>query len=439
MIGGRNMNTEVKMDIISSETYRRKIVRKNIILVLLGQLVSLFGSGIYSFAIALYILDKTGSGLNFSLTIVLSTLPMVILGPISGIVADRIDRKKMIVALDILSGIIVLALFGLSIADELRVIYVYGTTLLLSICSTFFGTTFLAATPNLVDDKNLTRVNSLSESISAIASISGPLLGGAIYALIDIKVFLLINGLSFVFSGISEMFIDFKARQKIYGIIDENKDNKKKGSMCKDFIEGIKYIATQKWLVALGSIAVLFNMFVIMGLTVPMAYITRKIWGFSDMQYGLLNIMFSVGMLVASIVLSILPQAKSNYKRLVTCMGIFSIGIFSVGILTSEKLFRFSNVTYLIILLIMYAIMSISSTFVDVPIGVTMQKGVPNDKLGRVYGVIVPLAQGLTPVGAIIGGVLVDNISPWILPLSCGIIIMILTIFMTHIEELKDI
>ncbi len=215
-------------------------------------------------------------------------------------------------------------MFGLSIVDKLRLVYIYGTTLLLSICSTFFETTLLVAMPNLVDHKNLTRVNSLSESISASASILGPFLGSAVYAIMNIKLFLLINGLSFVFSGISEIFIDFKVRQKNDGSIDEKEGNEKEASMFKDFIDGIKYICTQKWLVALGAIAVLFNMFIIMGLTVPVAYITRKIWGFTDLQYGLLNIMFSVGM-------------------------------------------------------------SISSTLVDIPIGVTIQKRVPNEKLGRVY------------------------------------------------------
>lgn len=87
----------------------------------------------------------------------------------------------------------------------------------------------------------------------------------------------------------------------------------------------------------------------------------------------------------------------------------------------------------------MYIIISISATFVDIPISVSMQKRIPNEKLGRVYGVIIPLAQGLTPLGAIMAGLVINNVYPWILPLVCGVILMILTLFMTRVKDLKGI
>lgn len=124
--------------------------------------------------------------------------------------------------------------------------------------------------------------------------------------LIDIKTFLLINALSFIFSGISEMFIDFNVREKIYADVAENEQPVKQGNILLDFVDGIKYIKSQKWLIALGAVAIFFNMFLLMGLTIPLSYITRTVWGFSNLQYGLLNIMFSVRMLLASVVLSTL-------------------------------------------------------------------------------------------------------------------------------------
>jgi MFS family permease len=77
-----------------NEKKLKKAVRKNIILLLLGQSVSLFGTSIYTFAISLYILSTTGSGFNFSLSLALGTLPGVLFSPISGVIADRFDRKK---------------------------------------------------------------------------------------------------------------------------------------------------------------------------------------------------------------------------------------------------------------------------------------------------------------------------------------------------------
>lgn len=418
----------------------KRIVKRNIILLLMGQLVSLFGSSIYSFAISLYILQVTGSGLNFALTLALGTLPRVIFGPIAGVVADRFDRKKMVVLLDILSGVVVLSLLSLSLIDQLRLIYIYTTTFLLSTCSTFFNTPLQASIPNLVDDENLTKVNSLSQAISSISSIIGPFVGGLAFAIIDIRLFLLVNGISFIFSGISEMFIDFNIKEKINGKNTEKQSNKKPSkSFFGDLKEGLRYIATQKWLVVLGSFVIFFNVLTMIGLTIPIPYIVREVWGFSSQQYGLLNMMFPMGMLVASLVLSILPQAKSNYRRMITCIFVFSIVILSVGILTSELLFKLHNGYYLIILMLLYIIMATASVFINVPVGVTMQKLVPNDKLGRVQGTLGTLAMGLSPLGAIIGGVLVDLINPWILPASCGVIMIFLTLFMAKVEELKSI
>lgn len=437
------MNTAINAMPLINEKKKNNVVKKNMILLLMGKLVSLFGSSIYSFAISLYILKVTGSGLNFSLTLALGTLPRVVFGTISGVIADRFDRKKMVVGLDILSGLVVLGLLGLSIFDSLRLSYIYIATLLLSTCSTFFVTPLTASIPNIVDDENLTRVNSLSEAISSIATIAGPFIGGLVFALIDIRLFLLVNGLSFILSGISEMFIDFNAREKIYGIVENNKkekNNKKaKGSFFGDLKEGIEYMITQKWLIVLSTFVIFFNLFTMIGLTIPIPYIVTKIWGFSSKQYGLLNMMFPVGMLIASLALSVLPQAKSNYKRIISCILTFSLVIFFVGIVTSEILFSLNNIQYLVILMISYIIMASASIFINVPVSVTMQKLIPDDKRGRVYGTIGTLAMGLSPLGAIIGGLLVDSINPWILPMACGVIMIVLTIFMATVDEIKAI
>lgn len=437
------MDNIIDSKVITNEKKNKKMVKKNIILLLLGQLVSLFGSSIYSFAISLYILEVTGSGLNFSLTLALGTLPRVLFGPVSGVAADRFDRKKMVVMLDILSGVVVLGLLGLSLIDQLRLSYIYITTFLLSTCSIFFNIPLSASIPNLVDDENLTRVNSLSHSVSSISMIAGPFFGGIVFALVDIRLFLLVNGLSFIFSGISETFIDFNAREKMYGkveySIEEKPNTKNKNNFFRDLKEGLKYIMTQKWLIVLGSFVVFFNMFIMIGLTVPVPYIVREVWGFSSQQYGLLNMMYPVGMFIGSIALSILPQAKNNYKRLILCIFLFSIMIFFVGIITSEMLWILANAQYLIILMISYGVLAISSIFINVPVNVTMQRLIPDDKRGRVQGTLGTLAMGLSPIGAVVGGALVDLIKPWILPMACGAIMIILTIVMTRVDELKVI
>jgi MFS family permease len=426
--------------LIANEKKIKKIVNSNIIILLLGQLVSLFGSSIYSFAMSLYILQATSSALNFSLTLALSTIPKVIMGPISGVISDKVDRKKMIVIMDILSGIAILSLFTVSYFDELRLIYVYIATVILSICNTFFDTPLQASIPNIVDDNNIAKVNSLSQSVRAITQIAGPFVGGLIFTVIDIKLFLLLNGLSFVFSGISEMFINFKVRVMIEGKIGEIKDvSNKKTGFFKDLIEGLQYIKSQKWLIVIFIFAVFINLFLMMGLTVPVPYIVNELWGFSSKQYGALVTIFPIGMLVGSLILSLVPQAEKNYKRIVIGSLVFGISILSVGILVSEALFTLNNIQYLIILMIIHFSIAIACMFINIPLHVTIQKLIPDDKRGRVFGIMTTLVMGLSPIGAIIAGALMDVIPPYILPISCGAILVIMTILMSRTEGLKNI
>ncbi|EOP69226.1 MFS transporter [Bacillus cereus] len=77
---------------------------KNICLYVIGKTISIFGSSIYSFALGLYVLQITGSALNFAITLILGTIPMIVMNPFAGVIADKVDKKKLVVCMDLLSG-----------------------------------------------------------------------------------------------------------------------------------------------------------------------------------------------------------------------------------------------------------------------------------------------------------------------------------------------
>lgn len=425
---------------ITDEKSINRIVTKNIFILILGQLVSLIGSSIYSFAMGLYILSTTGSGLYFSITIALGVIPKIIFGPISGVVADRVNRKKMVITMDLLSGIVVIALFALSSFDSLRLIYIYISTFLIATCTIFSETPMEASIPNLVDEKKLTKVTSLNQAVLSISSIAGPSIGGVVFALIDIRLFLLINGLSFIFAGLMDIFLDFKVKNKIHGVDQKtNQESDEKHAFFEDLKEGIAYIKSQTWLVVLGSFTVFLNMFFIIGITVTVPYVAVNIWHLSSNQLGILEAMFPLGMLIGTVISLLIPEAKSIYKRMMICIAVASIGMLFTGILTCNLIITLDTSSYFIISIILFIILAICSVLYNIPFFVSLQKNVPNEMLGRVRSVILTFVTGLTPVGAVIGGALVDLVSPWLLPMVCGIIMVILTIMMSRMKALKVI
>ncbi len=109
--------------------------------------------------------------------------------------------------------------------------------------------------------------------------------------------------------------------------------------------------------------------------------------------------MFPVGMLLGSLILTILPQREKVYKSLVSSLFAYSILIITVGIVTSEKLFVLKNTHYLVILMVLYVLIAISAMFVNIPINMVIQKLIPDDKRGRITGILRTFTLVFTPVG----------------------------------------
>ncbi len=110
----------------------------NIQVFAMGRLISLLGTYMYQFAAGLYVLKMTGSGTKFALTLIMGTLPRVILAPVAGVIADKFSRKSIVVVSDFLSGVILLlALLGSS-GKVIGVNTIYISMVALTACNTFF-------------------------------------------------------------------------------------------------------------------------------------------------------------------------------------------------------------------------------------------------------------------------------------------------------------
>ncbi|MBS4534001.1 MFS transporter [Clostridium sp. D2Q-14] len=421
--------------------------KRNIILYLSGKIVSLLGTHIYTFAISLYILGTTGSGTSFALSVLLGMLPRIILSPIAGSLADRKDRKKMVVGLDTLSGIIVLGLVLVSSVYGFKLIFIYTTTLLLAIVNTFFDVSIGSAIPNLVSDENLVKINSYTQASTSLSAIMGPVLGGLIYGLVPMNIFLIINGISFIISALSESFINFKYnirdnKEELDPEINENKDiqgnNKVFNVLIKDIKEGLEFIKEMKAIYTLMKFALFLNFLVNATLSVIMPFIINDTLKMSSTQFGIIEGSYSVGVLISSIVIGKLPEKEKNFKRLVIGIGIMGVMLAFIGIPALEDLQALNNNIHFVFFIFVMLIFSVFMITVNIPIFVTMQRMTPDKMMGRVMGTMNTLASGITPLGVVISGILLDILPSYIIPFSSGILIVIADLIMSKNENLKD-
>ncbi len=407
-----------------------KRANANMVLMLAGKLVSLFGTFIYNFAIGLFVLRLTGSGLSFATTLMLGTLPRVLISPFAGALADRLNRKVIVVGMDFLSGLIVLSLYFVSGVYGLKLPFIYAAAVLLASSNTFFNVTLDASLPNLVDDSRLVRINSLSESIASMTAIGAPMLGGVVFALIDIRIFLLINGLSFIISGFTELFIDFDFRRA--------KPGETQSGLLAEMGKGFQFLKGNSFLFAVAWYAVFLNLFGSMSLNVSVPYIVNTIIGFSSTQYGVMMGFLPGGIFIGSVVLSILPEVPKKYWMIAIATATFAFFLSLLGIPTlSFLLERPVNLSFWFYVVALFFI-GLSIAFINIPVFVLMQRNTPDQYRGRVFGLMQTAQLAVVPAGLMLAGFLVEAWPGWVVPLVSGAGIFILFILVSRNGEVRS-
>ncbi|MBL5982191.1 MFS transporter [Petrotoga sp. 8T1HF07.NaAc.6.1] len=403
--------------------------KRNFWLYATGRLVSLIGTGVQMIALPLYILDLTGSGTLMGTFSLLSMLPGLIFSPIAGVLGDRMNRKKIMVNMDYLRGIIILFMAYSAYQGWMNIAFIFTAQVFISILDSIFGGSTEAMFPDLVPIDFLTKANSVNSSINSVSRIIGPILGGIIYGFGGIKVVFLINGISFVISAISEMFITyvphFEGKQKISF-----------KSMFSDIKEGVIFIKGRKGLKELLLFVMIVNFLLAPILTIVLPYVLRQEIGFTSEQYGITQSSFTVGILIGSILIGTI-FSKNNPKKSVTlgltveAIMLFIIsGLFFPNIVTK---FGGASWTLLIILYINLMLIGVSNAFINIPIDTNMQKMTPTKVRSRVFTVVGLIAQGAVPVGAQIYGILLDLMRGYQIALFASIVSVIVIILFLKI------
>ena len=193
----------------------RLIKEKDFLLLMLGKFVSLVGSNMQQFALSLYVLEITGSATIFASILSISILPRLLLSPIAGVFGDWFDRKKAIVILDFINGLILGVFAGIYIIKgSLSLFLIYILVILLEITEIFFASAMSAVLPSLVKKEELMKANSLNSLVMNIGNILSPIIAAILYGSLGIKVILIISSISFALSAISETLINIPSSHK---------------------------------------------------------------------------------------------------------------------------------------------------------------------------------------------------------------------------------
>ena len=396
--------------------------RSNYILFLLGKFISIFGASIYSFAMGLYVLEITDSGLSFALTLIISIIPMLIINPFAGVLADKFDKKKIVVSMDILNGVFLIFLYIISGIYGLHLIMVYVSIFIATIFTTIFAITMEAAIPNIVSGNMLININSASKIIDSISSMLGPMVGGIVFAFIDIRYFILFSAISYIFSGVSEIFIDFK-----YNYIEYNTKNNNINFFI-DMKEGLKYIRERRSLIGLFSVFISLNFFIGFAVSIPLPYIINNVLVLGSKNLGIIQSFAPVGMMIGALMIKSIIEKKSYKKILTYASSVLSVCIVLLGIPILFRNITVVNTIYTAYYVGIMTVFGATISCIDIPIMYMMQKIIPDEYRGRVFSIGMSMAKIILPVALIISGILINRIPAYFITTIGGILLFFINI-----------
>ncbi len=359
-------------------------------LIWFGQLVSMLGSGISTFGLGIWVYDKTGSASRFALTFLFTILPGIIFSPIAGSVADRKNRKFIIIITDLLDAVLKLLIVGLLVTGRLEVWMIYPFGFLSSTLSTFQEPAFSAAIPLIVPKESLGRANGMRQFLASVKSMISPVLGAALYIPLKLAGLFAIDFATFFVAIVIMLF------QKIPQVYEESEHSSFFKTITADFKFTMQYIKSKTGFMKLIFSFTLFNfianvVFVLIGPLV-MANYDKTIYGFVETVLG-------VAMFAGGILASALPNVEKKVRSIYLSLIISGIGLSIVGI----------SANWLVIALGLFLFM-IVSPYAGRLLGTLLQMKVENSALGRVGAIVGAMFKLATPIAVICAGLLADNV-----------------------------
>ena len=362
-----------------------------LVLVWFGQLVSLLGSSLSSFALDVWVYQQTGSVTQLSFLILFSTLPSVIISPFAGVLVDRWNRRWVIILSDSAAALSTLTIAVLLVTGELQIWHIYLESIVTSSFGAFQWPAYSAATTLLVPKKYLGRASGMTQFAQALGQLLSPVLGGALLGVIHLSGIFFLDLSSFLFGLTTLLLLRFPQHK----VKQSQKTNKT--SLLTQVLYGFRYLKARLGLLALLFFFASSNFLV--GILEVLSY--PLILSFtSSAQLGTIMSVGGVGMLTGSLVMTTWGNGRQNYINILfSFMLLNGFSMMAAGLYPSVPLF--ATAAFLFFLGI---------PFINSSAQIIFQKKVPPEVQGRVFSLNSAISSSFLPLAYIISGPLADRI-----------------------------
>lgn len=352
-----------------------------------GQLISMLGSGLTNFALAVWIYDKTRQATPFAITVLLGTIPRVLLLPIAGSIADRFNRRFIMIAADTLNALLTLIIFLLLGAGNLQLWHIYVIAMLESVFAAFQEPAFSASISTIVPKEKLGSANGMIQMREALSTVFTPVLAGILFVAIGFSGIIMIDFVTFFFAVGALLFVRIPQPEQT----QEHKDK----NVWQDIVFGWNYLRERQGLFGLliyyAMVNFLLNWSAVLLIPMVLSRFTADV-------LGMIQTVMGVGMLVGSIIMSAWGGAR---KRVPAAIGFILLGV------TGFVIAGLQPNPFLIgagIFLLMFSVPLASGNS-----QVVFQTKIPQEIQGRSFAVRSAITQSMMPLAFITAGPLADK------------------------------
>ena len=372
---------------------RSALRRRDFRLLAAAQAASSTGDWLYSIALIVYVLDRTGSGAWVAATSVIRFLPFVLLSSFGGVIADRYDRKIVMIATDLGRTGVMLGM-AVAAAAHAPALVIVG----LAACSTAIATAYFpavgASTPALVDEDDLTAANTIVATIANLALALGPALGGILLAVSTPVVAFSVNAATFLLSAA----LTSRIRAPLAAAPSED-DEGQPTTFGARLGEGMRAITSSSEVMLLLGVSIAFTVFYGEEIVLYSLAATERL-GLGEAGIGYMFAATGIGGILAAGLTSRFGGRSRQGVALAISAVISAVPMMIIAFVTSPIL------AYALLL-----VEGVGFILGDV-LGMTMlQRLLPGDVLGRVLGVLDSLMVAGVLVGSVLAPVLVHTLS----------------------------
>jgi DHA3 family macrolide efflux protein-like MFS transporter len=385
-----------------------------------GQLISIFGSTVVYFVLLWWLTVETESTIALAIGSISYFVPMILVSLIAGVVADRYDRKKVILIVDSLQAFSTFIMILFFAYDIMEYWYLYFFFAFRSICQAFHQPTHNAIIPTMVPKDKLSRLNGANSLLTGIIHIIGPMVGATMLLFLTVEQALWIDVITFLIAVIPLVLIKIPSTHAM-------DNDKKRDSAWKDLKLGFKIMTTVPGLFALMLEALIWN-FLVQPINTLLPFYVKVIHDGTVVDFAFISMSFNTGIFIGGLIATIKKKWKHKASIILLLASINGI---------VYGLFSFVPLGNFFLMMIYSAIRGFTMPILGALYFTILQVCVPPDKVGRITSIDNTLSFIAIPLGSILAGTLSEMIGLGSLFFTCAILIVIENIIIYFFTKIR--